>query len=183
MADLGFAVGGGRRPRRKALTPEAVTFRKLCMAKWKNLDPWGAFARHAPRSANDNGLKQPKTYSNNRGFILSLSQFQKHRLCCGTILRSNSKVEWIGGKKQMWHQKGRKIGIHVRGDWNQWRESSRSPKQRTVGPQKGICETKKDKNLLYIKMLCYQVECSVQSITLVTKNSFRSIYNSDVHCD
>ena len=34
--------GGG------ALTPEAVTFRKFCMSKWKNLDPWGgASAEHA----------------------------------------------------------------------------------------------------------------------------------------
>ena len=30
-----FPVGGG------ASTPEAVTFRKFCMSKRKNLDPWG----------------------------------------------------------------------------------------------------------------------------------------------
>ena len=36
-----------------ALTPEAVTFRKFCMSKQKNLDPWGACAGHAPpKSAN-----------------------------------------------------------------------------------------------------------------------------------
>ena len=40
MADPGFPVGG-RGPRRGAWTPEAVTFRKFCMSKRKNLDPWG----------------------------------------------------------------------------------------------------------------------------------------------
>ena len=34
--------GGG------AWTPEAVTFRKFCMPKRKNLDPWGACAGNAP---------------------------------------------------------------------------------------------------------------------------------------
>ena len=43
VADPGFPVGG-RRPRREALTPEAVTFHKFCMSKQKNLDPWGAYA-------------------------------------------------------------------------------------------------------------------------------------------
>ena len=42
----------GRGPRRGAWTPKAVTFRKFCMSKRKNLDPWGACAGHAPRSAN-----------------------------------------------------------------------------------------------------------------------------------
>ena len=34
VADPGFPVWG-------ACTPEAVTFRKFCMSKRKNLDPWG----------------------------------------------------------------------------------------------------------------------------------------------
>ena len=40
MADPGFSAGG-REPRTGAWTPEAVTFRKFCMSKQKNLDPWG----------------------------------------------------------------------------------------------------------------------------------------------
>ena len=53
VADPGFPVGG-RGPRRGAWTPEAVAFRKFCMSKRKNLDPWGACAGHAPsRSANE----------------------------------------------------------------------------------------------------------------------------------
>ena len=44
MADPGFPVGGmdlvGR-----AWTPEVVTFRKFCMSKRKNLDPWGGVRR------------------------------------------------------------------------------------------------------------------------------------------
>ena len=39
MADPEFPVGG-RRPRKGAPTPEVVTFRKLCMSKRKNPDPW-----------------------------------------------------------------------------------------------------------------------------------------------
>ena len=43
MVDPGFPVGGG------AWTPEAVTFRKFCMSKRKNLDPWGGGGvRRAP---------------------------------------------------------------------------------------------------------------------------------------
>ena len=38
--------GGG------APTPEAATFRKICMSKRKNLDPWGARRRRPPGSAN-----------------------------------------------------------------------------------------------------------------------------------
>ena len=38
VADPGFPVGG-RQPHRGALTREAVTFRKFCMSKQKNLDP------------------------------------------------------------------------------------------------------------------------------------------------
>ena len=38
VADPGFPVGG-RQPRRGAQTPEAATFRKICMSKRKNLDP------------------------------------------------------------------------------------------------------------------------------------------------
>ena len=38
----GFRISRrGRRPRGGAYTPEAVTFRKFCMSKRKNLDPWG----------------------------------------------------------------------------------------------------------------------------------------------
>ena len=52
VADPGFPAGG-RGPRRGAWTLEAVMFRKFCISKWKNLDPWGACAGHAPsRSAN-----------------------------------------------------------------------------------------------------------------------------------
>ena len=40
VADPGFPIRG-RRPRRGAPTPEAATFRKICMSKRKNLDPWG----------------------------------------------------------------------------------------------------------------------------------------------
>ena len=40
VADPGFTMGG-RQPRRGAPTPEAATFRKICMSKRKNLDPWG----------------------------------------------------------------------------------------------------------------------------------------------
>ena len=29
-------------------TPEVVTFRKFCMSKRKNMDPWGVCAGHAP---------------------------------------------------------------------------------------------------------------------------------------
>ena len=47
VADPGFPVGG-RGPRRGAWTPEAVMFRKFCMSKQKNLDPWGACTGHAP---------------------------------------------------------------------------------------------------------------------------------------
>ena len=47
VADPGFPVGG-HGPRRGAWTPKAVTFRKFCMSKRKNLDPWGACAGHAP---------------------------------------------------------------------------------------------------------------------------------------
>ena len=41
VADPGFPVGG-------APTPEAATFRKICMSKRKNLDPWGARASGDP---------------------------------------------------------------------------------------------------------------------------------------
>ena len=47
VADPGFPVGG-RRPRRRAPTPEAAMFRKICMSKRKNLDPWGGRAPAAP---------------------------------------------------------------------------------------------------------------------------------------
>ena len=40
VADPGFPVGG-LGPRRGAWTPEAVTFRKICMSKRKNRDPLG----------------------------------------------------------------------------------------------------------------------------------------------
>ena len=39
VADPGFPVGGERGPHWGAWTPEALTFRKFCMSKWKNLDP------------------------------------------------------------------------------------------------------------------------------------------------
>ena len=41
MADPGFPVGVASTLYGGLLTPEAVTFRKCCMSKWKNLDPWG----------------------------------------------------------------------------------------------------------------------------------------------
>ena len=44
VADPGFPVGR-RGPRRGACTPEAVMFRKSCMSKRKNLDPWGGMRR------------------------------------------------------------------------------------------------------------------------------------------
>ena len=48
VADPGFPVGGGRGPRwGGAWTPEAVTFRKFCMSKRKNLDPEGGGVRRA----------------------------------------------------------------------------------------------------------------------------------------
>ena len=46
MADPGFHVGG-------AWTPEVGTFRKFCMSKRKNRDPWGAHARDACNSSID----------------------------------------------------------------------------------------------------------------------------------
>ena len=39
VADPGFLVGGGGGGGGGAWTPEAVTFRKFCMSKRKNLDP------------------------------------------------------------------------------------------------------------------------------------------------
>ena len=39
---------GGRRPRRWRWTPEGVTFRKICMPKWKNLDAWGGVRQACP---------------------------------------------------------------------------------------------------------------------------------------
>ena len=53
VADPGFPVGG-RGPRRGGVwTPEAVTFRKFCMSKRKNLNPWGRTPGTPPsRSAN-----------------------------------------------------------------------------------------------------------------------------------
>ena len=58
MADPGFPVG--ERPPRGggAPTPEAATFRKICMSKRKNLDPWGGGGGGRapavpPGSAND----------------------------------------------------------------------------------------------------------------------------------
>ena len=42
VADPGFPVGG------RQLLPEAATFRKICMSKRKNLDPWGARPGGAP---------------------------------------------------------------------------------------------------------------------------------------
>ena len=50
VADPGFPVGG-RRPHGGAPTPEAATFRKICMSKRKNLDPWGGGA--PPGSATE----------------------------------------------------------------------------------------------------------------------------------
>ena len=51
MADPGFPVGGAW-----TSLVGVDTFRKFCMSKRKNLDPWGvgvgACAGHAPRSAN-----------------------------------------------------------------------------------------------------------------------------------
>ena len=42
MADPGFPVGGGAHLIEGGeLTPDAATFRKICMSKRKNLDPWG----------------------------------------------------------------------------------------------------------------------------------------------
>ena len=37
---INLAGGGG------SLTSDAVTFRKFCMSKRKNLDPWGGGAMH-----------------------------------------------------------------------------------------------------------------------------------------
>ena len=44
--------GGSRISRRGAPTPEAATFRKICMSKRKNLDPWGRAPAAPPGSAN-----------------------------------------------------------------------------------------------------------------------------------
>ena len=33
---------GGHPPRRGVPTPKAAAFQKICVSKWKNLDPWGA---------------------------------------------------------------------------------------------------------------------------------------------
>ena len=42
VADPGFPVGGGGVDLvGEAWTPEAVTFRKICMSKRKNREPWG----------------------------------------------------------------------------------------------------------------------------------------------
>ena len=52
MADPGFPVGGG------AWTAEVVTFRKFCMSKRKNLDPWGGVpGARPPKSANGTYLE------------------------------------------------------------------------------------------------------------------------------
>ena len=56
VADPGFPVGGidlvGGAP-----TPEVVMFRKFCVSKRKNLDPWGERAPGTPpRSANVYGI-------------------------------------------------------------------------------------------------------------------------------
>ena len=40
-------ISGYRISRRGAWTP-AVKFRKICMSKWKNLDPWGGVGRARP---------------------------------------------------------------------------------------------------------------------------------------
>ena len=50
VVDPEFPVGGCGPRSRGAWTPKAVTFRKLCMSKWKNLDPWGGAVHRA--SAN-----------------------------------------------------------------------------------------------------------------------------------
>ena len=49
VADPGFPVGGGGADLVGGVpTPEAATFRKICMSKQKNLDPWGGARRRCP---------------------------------------------------------------------------------------------------------------------------------------
>ena len=48
VADPGFPVGGAWTSYEGVWTPEAVMFRKFCMSKRKNWDPWGARAGRAP---------------------------------------------------------------------------------------------------------------------------------------
>ena len=47
VADPGFPVGG-MDLRRGTWTPDVATFQKICMSKWKNLDPWGDMCRARP---------------------------------------------------------------------------------------------------------------------------------------
>ena len=49
VTDPGFPVGGrGPRWGGGPWTPDAVMFRKFCMSKRKNLDPWGGVPRARP---------------------------------------------------------------------------------------------------------------------------------------
>ena len=52
VADPGFSRGGG------AWTLEMVTFRKFCMSKRKNLDPWGRALGTPRRSGNVDCFKK-----------------------------------------------------------------------------------------------------------------------------
>ena len=55
----------GRRPRRGAPTPEVVTFRKFCMSKRKNLEPWrGGGVRQALDTLDPPMLQLPTFAAN-----------------------------------------------------------------------------------------------------------------------
>ena len=75
---MGGGVGGTK-------TPEAVTFKKICMSKRKNLDPWGDVVRRArpldPPLDNLSGL--PRTARD--------SPFQEGVLVTYTLLNSSFK--------------------------------------------------------------------------------------------
>ena len=48
VTDPGFPIGGGANLVKGTPTPDMATFRKICMSKRKNWDPWGACAGCAP---------------------------------------------------------------------------------------------------------------------------------------